>query len=1123
MAKKKVTKTDVTKTPVDLQIKIDPVINSVAAKLSLSASWSISDADHGGGQKMKWQYSSLESKDEPAWQGKTPAATDVVVTKTQTSKTFIERDFTNYYPASGKEKLVWVHVEITGKRKKWKTETSQKVTTHNMLWSNPAARTIHIIHPPIPEISDNIAAGDTDFSKKFSWTVAQSSIWIGVDYKEKVERYSSKYKKKKLRNKIKSVEYRNDDEIAEIFYDTEWQTILVDNLTNKNFDVENEANWVDSAAHTSEFTGHTTPGQESCEITVTEDNSTWSGNYSYTRYVRVRSRGPGGASPWDYNEFIYYNAAAPQAPTSAKMDTDGNITMSDKEVASEDFPSKYISYQYLTDTPETSIAWDANAKKYKVTISPPSGSTSWVEAIRVPAGTTVTFPTEKPINDKLTWTRKVFVGKDDSSRAGQPIRVSTETYAPLTPPTGIQISDIDVTQKRMKVSATNNSTVPSSYLLVYCRNENSDTKVAGLIPHGESSGVTIQVPIGWDLSKTDIGVRAVLGDYSYDSVGKSYSVDPIYMESEIVWDGGSLPSPPTNFKLATTETTGTIIATWDWTWEDSNTAEISWSETKEAWESTSPPSVYTITDTHTGKWYITGLSVGTWYVRVRLGRTEGDVTTWGMYAETDPIKVVSVPDRPYLMITPKIITPDQEVKLSWAYSSEDGAALKTVYIARDGHLTDNPIVTDKQSTITLSQEDLGWQNGDEISLRICTESVENKLSEWSHVTNDSTFRVVALPPRPEVTFISGWEADKSVTVDTSTITENCVVSLPFSFTIGGVEDDNIVTVRIRREIDDVIQKPDEVEYPVYANDLMYFNNSLEGPGMITVNQEDLITQLDDNKYYHLIIDNVDKYGQTYSGAPIDYRFRVVWDHKAVEPEAEITVDTENDVAFIKTIQPDGYQAGDICDIYRLSADKPELIIEGAEFGTWYVDEYPTIGEFGGYKVVYRTFNGDIRTDGGYAETYYEGEDYALTDFMSIIDFGKDSVLLRYNLSLSNTWNKDFSETKYLGGSIQGDWNPAVSRTGSIKATVSIQEDPMHDYPEETIEAMRRLAVYAGICHVRTPDGSNFYANVDVQEDREEKWVTQLAKFSLNITRVDSPDAKYIMRTKNEWEEDQEEE
>ena len=52
-------------------------------------------------------------------------------------------------------------------------------------------------------------------------------------------------------------------------------------------------------------------------------------------------------------------------------------------------------------------------------------------------------------------------------------------------------------------------------------------------------------------------------------------------------------------------------------------------------------------------------------------------------------------------------------------------------------------------------------------------------------------------------------------------------------------------------------------------------------------------------------------------------------------------------------------------------------------------------------------------------------------------------------------------------------------------------------------SMRRLAEYTGICHVRTPDGSSFSANVTVNENRENKWVSKIAKFSLDITRVDS--------------------
>ena len=188
--------------------------------------------------------------------------------------------------------------------------------------------------------------------------------------------------------------------------------------------------------------------------------------------------------------------------------------------------------------------------------------------------------------------------------------------------------------------------------------------------------------------------------------------------------------------------------------------------------------------------------------------------------------------------------------------------------------------------------------------------------------------------------------------------------------------------------------------------------------------------------------------------------------------------------------------------------------------TTYVDLYPTIGEFGGYRIVYMTANGDYRTANGYAMTNYEGDDYTINEFVSIINFGNDEVRLRYNLSVSNSWNKDFAETKYLGGAIQGDWNPAISRSGTLKATVSIQEDPTTDVPRETIEALRRLAVYSGVCFVRTPDGSSYYANVDVQEDREEKWVPRLGKFSLNITRVDPP-TSFETLTYEEYTDDEE--
>lgn len=206
----------------------------------------------------------------------------------------------------------------------------------------------------------------------------------------------------------------------------------------------------------------------------------------------------------------------------------------------------------------------------------------------------------------------------------------------------------------------------------------------------------------------------------------------------------------------------------------------------------------------------------------------------------------------------------------------------------------------------------------------------------------------------------------------------------------------------------------------------------------------------------------------------------------------------------------GY-VGDYVDIYRLSIDKPELIIQNGAFGTTYVDPYPTLGDMGGHRIVYKTDNDDYNDEyNQLAWTDYDEEEGNIIDlFATIIDFGDDKVILPYDLSLSYKWSKDFIETQYLGGAVQGDWNPAVSRSGSVKTRVSVQDNP------EVLEQMRRLATYAGICHIRTPDGSSFAANIDVSEDREERKINMLASFTLDITRVD-PEG-FDGMTLAEWE------
>lgn len=425
-----------------------------------------------------------------------------------------------------------------------------------------------------------------------------------------------------------------------------------------------------------------------------------------------------------------------------------------------------------------------------------------------------------------------------------------------------------------------------------------------------------------------------------------------------------------------------------------------------------------------------------------------------------------------------------------------------------------------------------------------------------------------------------------VVVDDDTqekLTQLSLTEMPLTISTSGAGQSGLMTYIIERAADYHVERPDESEYDGFEGETVALISRL-GEEDVAIDQVDLLGVLDDGAKYNLIITLEDIYGQTaYETIP----FYVHWTHQALMPEADVSIDSENNVAFITPIAPRRYfltedteiivskqyygiQAvanpidseiasyfelspteanvyiptediaviggktyyegseietpvegsiatyyemgylGDTCDIYRLSVDTPELIVKDAMFGTKYVDPFPTLGTFGGHRIVYKTINGDyIIGDNTLAMNDYTEEDGDIIhQFATIINFGNNEVVLPYDIGLSSKWSKDFIETKYLGGSIQGDWNPAVSRSSSVTTRTAIFEDP------ETIELMRRLAVYPGMCHVRTPEGSSFSANVEVSEDQEEKMINKIARFSLDITRVESEQLDGI--TYDEW-------
>lgn len=333
--------------------------------------------------------------------------------------------------------------------------------------------------------------------------------------------------------------------------------------------------------------------------------------------------------------------------------------------------------------------------------------------------------------------------------------------------------------------------------------------------------------------------------------------------------------------------------------------------------------------------------------------------------------------------------------------------------------------------------------------------------------------------------------------------------LPTTVTVTGAGETGTTILSIVRAEDYHLDRPDERDFDGFAGETIY-TYSQTGEDVITIALDDLIGHLDYGAKYTLIATVTDDYGQS---ATEEILFTVDWTFCASVPSVVVEMDKYARIAKITPIKGSWIAQG-TCDIYRLTADKPELIVKDAEYGTTYVDPYPGFGEMCGHRVVAVSNNGDYVTAANRLAWYdADRDDYDYLDEQQmVIDVGGDQIELPYNIRLTNRWTKDFKRTSYLGGSVQGDWNPAVTRDLSAE-TVLIRNDDL-----DSALSMRDLAGFAGVAHIRTPDGSSLTADIQIQETQE--YSTKKISYSMTVSAIDPGDP--VGMTLEEWEAMQDE-
>ena len=1038
--------------------------------------WKITDTNYGAGQQLQWRVNGKK------WHS-------VSIGKTTTAKT-VSVTLNNYRPNHQNSPLNSITFRVRGQRS---TYTKGDVT-YNPKWSDWVKKKLTLKKPRIPSASATLSDSFTNVST-FSWSVHTSNT---------------------------------DDRF---FRDVQYQTCLVKNSGSKG------------SAYDKSF-GSTVGGQSaSGSVTKTED-STLLAQDSYTRWYRFRSRGSKGNSNWKYVRHVY--AQPFQAVVEdASLNTDGTVFVEWTASTDSAHVINSTTVQYAIATPDPGLECPPGASWTDATVS---RDTEGTDAARFPVD-------QLPGLDECLWVR-VNTTHDRNNTLGIPYLVDNG-IGYLTDPSALSVSTDDVTHKAV-VTATNNSSVTDSFLAITYRTESNpeDDLLVGIIPNGSGS-VTVQCPNWDDVGNFAFGVQAVVGTYEDRSVDYgNYEVEPLMTSQNTIWDGGTVPVAPSNVTAQATEYSGIVRVGWDWDWQDADIAVLSWSEEPTAWESTSEPNTYEINNMHAAQWYIAGLETGvTWYIRVKLVKTNGDVRTEGPWSDIVALDLSSAPVVPVLELSSAVMTVDGDVTASWAYSSTDGtdqayAEITTVEVNGDGVWpgiyalsTDVTVDADKDyfsesdgiytletpggsedpsalgwyevvpniiahtetaQHITLNAEELGWSAGDEYNLAVRVVSASGRMSDsWS----DPVGVTVA---EPITATIASSSLVYETYIDTADMSRDIYVlkAMPLDVTITGAGTGGTTTLAIERAASYYMERPDGTDYNGYEGETIALESQI-GEDQITITLDNLIGRLDDGAAYRLVATVNDDVGQS---AETTLDFEVHWTHQALMPTATATIDTAQYIAEITPVAPGGTLGTDVFDIYRLSADKPQLVVENGTWGTTYVDPYPTIGEFGGHRVVFKTDNGDYitalehpawvdldETDGDILDLRY-----------SVIDFDGNRLECDFNQSISNSFSKDFKETQYLGGSVQGDWNPAISRSSTVN-TVFI-----NTYDPDAIRTLRALAAYPGICHVRTKDGSSYAADVQVGDEVSYDKAGKVVSASLTITRVD-PEG-YDGMSLADWEE-----
>lgn len=624
---------------------------------------------------------------------------------------------------------------------------------------------------------------------------------------------------------------------------------------------------------------------------------------------------------------------------------------------------------------------------------------------------------------------------------------------------------------------------------------NEDMSEWDEVENGEGSGSVVSLHDSLSEAKPAVGQRVWYGIRTEHDTYVNYSApkecESLFMaKSTSTGASISVASAGSNGdgESATVTLKWTANSSWDGT-------VLAWSDDQMAWQSNDEPDDFEFEDakwplgtvTEGGKTYVTatvkvkGLDDGTRYFFRAKRTSSANDTDEGEWSDALDVRITSIPSAPVLT-TPGVVERGKDVSLSWSATEQTSYEVR---LYKEGSYDYAVAKGDgSASTASIPYADI------------------TKLLGRNSIPSSVLFRVGASSGGDLV-----WSQPAAVAfADKPTATLVCtdtakIESRAWAFYVQADQADATATVElvsngisVGKPDGNVSQADGEVVWSAQVD-------CVEKGATVTAEQTSAIPDsvlLGDGGDYTL---RVTPYASGLQGEAVEQTLTVAWKHQAEAPKTcPVEVDSDALTATLTPAKPSNAADTDVADVYRLTPDRAYLVAEGVAFGSKVTDAWAPFSDEANWDSESRTFTDDApvyrvctRTADG--DLDWQDFPYTLKESCIRLDWDGGSLELPHSVNSSESWEKGFEARTYLDGEdAVGYWNPSTTRTVTLSATA------IRSMERDALDALRRLARYAGPVFVRTPNGCAYEADVQVS-GLDEQHSSMLATVQLACTEV----------------------